>query len=286
MGEEEKNNQNQLMIPHEILPSVIPVIPLSQRPIFPGMMIPLVLTGETMIDTASEILESDNKIGGVVLIEHQHDGHVDSSDLYKVGVAIKIIKVNPVDEKTIQIMINAIGRFTLDRVIQDEPVIKWDVAHMYDSPFVPSEEMKAYSMAIISAVKDLIKSNSLFQEELKLFLNRFSVEDPGKLADFVASMTSADSRELQEVLETFNVKQRVEKVLILLRKEIELSKLQKKIQRQIEDRMSKQQKEFFLREQLKEIKKELGLEKDEKTTEIEKFEERIQKIHLSEEAAR
>jgi len=286
MNDAEKNAQNQLIIPQEILPAVIPVIPLSQRPIFPGMMIPLVLTGEIMIDTASEILESESKVGGVVLIERQHEGRTESADLYKVGVAIKIIKVNPVDEKTIQIMINALGRFTLDRVIQEEPVIKWSVTHHADYVFTPSEDMKAYSMAIISSVKDLIKSNSLFQEELKLFLNRFSVEDPGKLSDFVASMTSADSRDIQEVLETFDVKKRVEKVLLLLRKEIELSKLQKKIQHQIEERMSKQQKEFFLREQLKEIKKELGLEKDEKTTEIEKFDERIQKLKLTEEAAK
>jgi len=86
MTDADKNKDNQLIVPHEILPAVIPVIPLSQRPVFPGMMIPLVLTGDIMIDTASEILESDNKIGGVVLIENQHDGPTDSSDLYRVGV--------------------------------------------------------------------------------------------------------------------------------------------------------------------------------------------------------
>ena len=273
-----------LILPSEILPEIIPIIPISHRPIFPGMMVPLVLTGDTMLNTARAIAESDNKIGGVVLIQNQREGMVTSSDLYKVGVSIKILKIAPIDENTIQVMVNALKRFTLVQVITEEPVIRWQVDHHYEPAAESTDEMKAYSAAILSSVKELIKSNSLFQEELKLFLNRFSLEDPGKLADFVASLTSTEPSEVQEVLETFDVNQRVEKELLLLKKELELSKLQKKISQQIEERIAKNQKEFFLREQLKEIKKELGLEKDEKTSEIEKFEERIKKLKLSEEA--
>jgi len=273
-----------LILPSEILPEIIPIIPISHRPIFPGMMVPLVLTGDTMLNTARAIAESDNKIGGVVLIQNQREGMVTSSDLYKVGVSIKILKIAPIDENTIQVMVNALKRFTLVQVITEEPVIRWQVDHHYEPAAESTDEMKAYSAAILSSVKELIKSNALFQEELKLFLNRFSLEDPGKLADFVASLTSTEPSEVQEVLETFDVKQRVEKVLLLLKKELELSKLQKKISQQIEERIAKNQKEFFLREQLKEIKKELGLEKDEKTSEIEKFEERVKKLKLSEEA--
>ncbi|HQG43365.1 MAG TPA: LON peptidase substrate-binding domain-containing protein, partial [Spirochaetota bacterium] len=240
-----------LILPSEILPEIIPIIPISHRPIFPGMMVPLVLTGDTMLNTARAIAESDNKIGGVVLIQNQREGMVTSSDLYKVGVSIKILKIAPIDENTIQVMVNALKRFTLVQVITEEPVIRWQVDHHYEPAAESTDEMKAYSAAILSSVKELIKSNALFQEELKLFLNRFSLEDPGKLADFVASLTSAEPSEVQEVLETFDVKQRVEKVLLLLKKELELSKLQKKISQQIEERIAKNQKEFFLREQLK-----------------------------------
>ncbi len=284
---EELNSDNQLIIQSDVLPDVIPIIPLIQRPIFPGMMIPIVLSGVDMINSASRIVESDNKIGGVVLIESQQDNKmVGSQDLYKVGVAIKILRVTPIDDHTLQIMINALNRFTLLEVMRDKPVIEWRVEHYDDNSFEYNTQMKAYSMAIISSVKDLIKSNSLFQEELKLFLNRFTLENPGKLADFVASMTTADSHELQEVLETFDIRKRVEKVIYLLNKEIELSKLQAKISKQIEQKITKQQKDFFLREQLKEIKKQLGLEKDEKTSEIEKIQERVDKLKLSEEAAK
>jgi len=275
-----------LILPSEILPEIIPIIPISHRPIFPGMMVPLVLTGDTMLNTARAIAESDHKIGGVVLIQNQREGMVTSEDLYKVGVTIKVLKIAPIDENTIQVMVNALKRFTLQQVITEQPIIRWKVDHYYEPELGPTDEMKAFSAAILSSVKELIKSNSLFQEELKLFLNRFSLEDPGKLADFVASLTSAEPAEVQDILETFDIRARVEKVLLLLKKELELSKLQKKISQQIEERIAKNQKEFFLREQLKEIKKELGLEKDEKTSEIEKFEERAKKLTLSEEAVK
>jgi len=250
MSDDIKDIASQLIIAEDFRPELMTIIPISQRPIFPGMMIPLILTGDIMIESAQEIIDSPNKIGGVVLIKNQHDGMARSDDLYNVGVAVKIIKITPVDERTVQVMLNAIGRFTLKSVAQSEPIIRWNVENYYESEFKPTDEMKAYSMAIISSVKDLIKTNSLFQEELKLFLNRFSVEDPGKLSDFVASMTQAESSEIQDILETFDVRQRVKKVLILLKKEIELNKLQKKITQQIEEKISKQQKEFFLREQL------------------------------------
>ncbi|MDY6932854.1 MAG: endopeptidase La [Spirochaetota bacterium] len=286
MDESKNNEENKhLVLPSEVLPEVIPIIPVYQRPVFPGMVIPVVLNGPTLLETTRQIVSKENKIGGIVLIKNQHDGTIVSEDLYQVGVTVKILKVVPIDEGTIQMTINALHRFTLTEVMNDEPGILWKVSHYIEKDLKSTDEIRTYSMAIISALKELIKSNSLFQEELKLFLNRFTMEDPGKLSDFVASMTSAEPHEVQEILETFNVKKRAEKVLILLRKEMELSKLQQKITKQIEEKLSKNQKEFFLREQLKEIKKELGLTKDEKTSEIEKFEERIEKLKLTEEAA-
>ena len=286
MGESNNGTDSQVVLASEVLPDVIPIIPLSQRPIFPGMMMPLILSGEIMAKVANKIMESEHKIGGAVLIKNHHEGQLFSEDLYSVGVAIKVFKVTPIDENTVQVMINAMSRFTIKSVVEDDPVISWKVDH-YDEPeYESSEELKAYSMTIITSIKDLIKSNSLFQEELKLFLNRFTIEDPGKLSDFVASMTSADAKDIQDLLETFDVRERVKKVLVLLKKEIELSKLQIKISKQIEQKISKQQKDFFLKEQLKEIKKELGLEKDEKTAEIERFEERIKELKFSEEAAK
>jgi ATP-dependent Lon protease len=284
-----ENGQNPeattLIVPSDQIPEFIPIIPISHRPLFPGMMIPLVLSGEKMLSTVKEILDSNSKAGGVVLIKTPGDNPNVTAALHQVGTSIKVLKIAPIDDTTVQVMVTALKRFSFVKSLGDEPVVRWQVAHHTEEP-LPVMETKAYSMAIISMVKDLIKSNSLFQEELKLFLNRFTAEDTGRLADFVASMTSAESMELQDILETFDVKKRVEKVLQLLKKELELSKLQKKITRQIEEKIAKHQKEFFLKEQLKEIKKELGLEKDEKTSEVEKFQERASKLKFTEDAQR
>ena len=142
-------------------------------------------------------------------------------------------------------------------------------------------ELKAYSMAIVSSLKELVKLDPLQSEAIKLFLSRSSLEDPGKLADFAAHLTTAEGRELQKILETFDVRHRIDRVLTLLRRELDLSRLQKKITTQIEEKISTQQREFFLKEQLKAIKRELGLEKEGKTAEIEKFEERLQSLKLT-----
>ncbi|MDR3238182.1 MAG: LON peptidase substrate-binding domain-containing protein, partial [Spirochaetia bacterium] len=273
-----------IVLASDMLPDALSIIPLSHRPIFPGMMIPLILSGEELLSTISEIYDTDHKIGGAVLIE-KFDEELTSDNMYKVGSVVKILKVTPADSKSIQVMLTVLGRFTQAEVLQETPIMHWRVIHHYEKKIEElSNEMKAYSMAIISSVKDLVALNPLFHEEFKLFLNRFSVGDPGKLADFVTAMTSADAKDAQNILETFDIHKRVEKVITLLKKEIELNKIQRKISQQIDEKMSAQQKEFFLREQLKAIKKELGLEKDEKSSEIEKFETRLSGLVLSDEA--
>ncbi|MHB8709124.1 MAG: endopeptidase La, partial [Desulfuromonadales bacterium] len=113
---------------------------------------------------------------------------------------------------------------------------------------------------------------------------RSSMDDPGRLADFAANLTSADGNELQRILEAFDVRKRIDMVLVLLKKELEVSRLQSKISKSIEEKVSAQQREFFLREQLKAIKKELGLEKEGKDTELEKYQKRLRKLKLNAEA--
>jgi ATP-dependent Lon protease len=127
--------------------------------------------------------------------------------------------------------------------------------------------------------------NPLHKEKLNLFMTRSNLHEPGRLADFAATLTTATERELQEILETLSIRNRIRKVLFLLKKEIDVSQVQVRIAKQIEERLSKNQREFFLREQLKEIKKELGLAKEGKEAEIERFEERIGKLTLTGEAA-
>ena len=125
-----------------------------------------------------------------------------------------------------------------------------------------SKELKAYSISIITTIKELLKLNPLFKEELQIFLGHSDFTEPGKLADFAVALTTASREELQEVLGDLSIcKDRIDKALVLLKKELDLSKLQNSINQKIEATISKTQREFFLREQLKTIKKELGSRK-------------------------
>jgi ATP-dependent Lon protease len=120
-----------------------------------------------------------------------------------------------------------------------------------------------------------LQLNPLFKEELGVFLSHSDFTEPGKLADFACTLTTAGREELQEVLEAYDIPTRIEKVLILLKKEIDLNKLQHQIHQKIEGSLHKSQKEYYLREQLKTIKRELGMEKEGKGGDREKFEARL-----------
>ncbi|NGX33083.1 MAG: hypothetical protein K1060chlam4_01144, partial [Candidatus Anoxychlamydiales bacterium] len=152
------------------------------------------------------------------------------------------------------------------------------VKYMEDPPAHElSQEVKAYSISIITAIKELLKLNPLFKEELQIFLSHSDFTDPGRLADFAVALTTATREELQEVLSCLDMQKRIDKALFVLKKELDLSKLQSSINQRIESTISKAQREFFLKEQLKAIKKELGMEKDDKTCDIDKFNVRLSK---------
>jgi ATP-dependent Lon protease len=136
---------------------------------------------------------------------------------------------------------------------------------------------------VVDSIKELVNLNPLYKEGLSLLLDQINVHEPGSLADFAAGMTTASGEELQEILCTRSIRKRIERALILLKREVEISKLKVQISKRIEERMSKQQREFFLKEQLSEIKKELGLSKEDAQSEVDRFQERIATLTLTEE---
>src|SRR5690606_26790037 len=183
-----------------------------------------------------------------------------------------------------QVVLNMEKRIQIQKPIKNKYLLA-EISYHDDPPADNlSRELKAYSISIISTIKDLLKLNPLFKEELQIFLGHSDFTEPGRLADFAVALTTATRDELQEVLETFDVEKRIDRALMLLKKELDISKLQSTINQKIEATISKAQREFFLKEQLKAIKKELGMEKDDKTVEIEKFEERLKGRQVPDEA--
>ncbi len=272
-----------LVLARDVLPGRLPIIPLRPRPAFPGVIIPLTVNGEARVRTIKQAMETDSQSIGLVMVQELEDED-STTNLQRVGVAAKILKLIHTDDNSAHILVNSLERFSIDDVSEINDVIFADVSYFFGEGQSSDPELKAYSMAIISTLKELVQINPLYSEEIKLFLGRSSMDDPARLSDFAANLTNADGYELQEVLETFDLHRRIDKVLVLLKKELEVSRLQTKISQQIEEKISKQQREFFLREQFKAIKKELGLEKEGKTSEIEKFQARLKNLTLNDEA--
>lgn len=281
-ADESSPSGSGLVLAGEILPESLPILPIRPRPLFPGIHVPLQIAPHLQ-PTVEWALETSHSTLGLVLA---HDpSRPDSVDnLFDVGVAARILKVFKDDDENLHILVGCLQRITLEAVHERDNRIFARVEYHPGQPVSGDDELKAYALAVVSALKDLMKLNPLQSEAIRMFLGRSSFDDPGQLADFAANLTSADGTELQEVLAEFDVRRRIDRTLTLLRREVDLSRLQQKITKQIEDRMSSQQREFFLKEQLKAIKQELGLEKDGKSTELEKFQERLEGLVLNPEA--
>ncbi|MBN1655819.1 MAG: endopeptidase La [Deltaproteobacteria bacterium] len=283
--------EETIVLARQVLPLRLQIVPLVNRPFFPKMMVPIVVEEARIKKMIGELVESESKHIGLVSVRpHEQDPTqpsipIKSKDIYRVGVVGEIVQAaQATPDAPMQCVVAVRERFQIESVVREEPTIMVQVKYLIETDMSVNEELKAYSLAIIDGIKELMRLSPLFKEEMTLLLSRSNVNEPGRLADFAASMTTASVDELQDILESFNIPERVRKVLLLLKKEIEVSKLQVKISKQIEERLSKQQREFFLREQLKEIKKELGISKEGKEAEIERFKQRLEKLTLTEEA--
>lgn len=275
---------NSPLVPiQEIMPSTLVVLPIGQRPIMPGITIPLVFSDDTFLAAIKEIWESEHKTLAVSWSSKINSENVFASELCSVGTAMRIVKVM-VNDGSVQILARAIQRLEKQEEISRTPLLVWRVSYLSDSTHTPGEELKAYTLSIISTVKDLLKLSPLFQEQLKMLLNHLDFEKPGLLMDLIAAMTTAQPARLQKVLEARDLLERGKLVLQLLKEELDVMQLQHQIKSQIDEKISKHQKDFFLKEQLKIIKKELGLEKDEKTADLESFRARLEKSQMPAEA--
>jgi ATP-dependent Lon protease len=198
--------------------------------------------------------------------------------LHTLGTFAQVHTIVPHDDGA-QLLLLGHRRLRRNGVAGTDP-LRLTVEHLRDEPYDASSDLlKATSMEMISTLKELLHLHPLYNEQMRNFI-QFGADfhDLSRLADLAASLTSSDAAALQAVLEELNVPERAERALLLLRKEAELVKLQQDIGKRVEEKISKDQRRYFLMEQLRSIKKELGLEKDDKTALVQKFRERLEPV--------
>ena len=284
-SQRDSESAKELVLVSEVLPDRLTIMPVTPRPVFPNLMMPLTFSGDRFIETIRHAVQERNSLLGLVLIKEQNNQDYFASKLYPDGTVVRIFRAAPVADETVQIIIQGLKRIHLVRPVPNAPVLTWEVKYDYEDGLGEGDDLKPHILAIMSSVKDLFKVNPLLQEQLKLLLQQVDYDKPHVIVDLVSSILTAEPRKLQDLLLTRNLRERSEKLLVLLKEEVEVFQMQEKIQKQIQEKVGTQQKEFFLREQLKAIKKELGLEQDDTAREVQKFETRLKNLKLTEEAS-
>jgi ATP-dependent Lon protease len=276
---------------HEVeatLPKEVAVIPILNSPIFPGMIAPIILTEGKYTPELDNILMASGYLG-LNLVKYK-DGESDedldedritSSDIYRVGVLCKIVKKLKLPDGSVNLLVHGLKRYRATDFIKENPAIiaKYEAFTEVDEV---DEELDAYTRSVINQVKKLSEINPYFNEEMKLAM--LNSPSPGALADLVAFALSLDIPEAQDFIETLYVKKRFGKLLIYLKREKDVADIQKKINEEVNDKVNKNQKDYFLREQMKVIRGELGLDDDEKARDLKKIKDKIEEMGLSEEA--
>lgn len=264
--------------PEDVLPAVVLALPLSQRPVFPHMMLPLMVPAGRLADGVRHAIQHlDGYLGFFLTREPMEDGSAyAAADLLPVGCIARVVKHQPVESGAVQVFAQVLGRFRIAAVQSAAPVVLVRGEVLRSEVDAGDPQVRSCAMAIVTALKELVQHNPVFADEIRMVLANFNnLDGPSRLADVAASLTTAKREELQVILETVPVVERMEKVLLLLAKETQLAELKTRIQGQIEQKVSEHQRKFFLTEQLKAIKQELGLETDDKSLELEKFREQV-----------
>ena len=267
----------------EILPSAIPILPQTERPFFPGQAIPLLMDADQWGETIKAAQENANNIIGLLLVRTEKSEQAGSDDFHRMGTACRIHRVGRQDGR-MQVLLEGLQRFRVTDWLNNKAPFTARVEYFPEERYEEIPEIKAYAIAVINTIKELVPLNPLYGEEFKLFLDNFHPNDPSHLADFAASLTTSNREEQQRVLEAIDLLTRLQRVHILINKELEIAKTQAHIRQQVEGEMQEHQREHILREQMKVIQKELGISKDDRTAETDKYRERIEALTLPEAA--
>ncbi len=268
------------MADSDINDEIYPVMPLRNTVLFPQQVIPTYIGRERSLKLIDD-LPMGKKMIVVVAQEDGAQENPKSDGLYAWGTLAMVLKVFDMPDNSKSAIIQGVDRVKLLSFVDKDPYFKAVVERVEDDE-IEGIESEAMAKSIRSVFTDLVKVAPYLTDEHSGVLN--SISKPGRLADRVISLVTIPTAEKQEILEELNVKKRLEKATLLLNREIQRINLGEKIQTEVQDEISKSQREYYLREQLKAIRRELG-EEDE-SAEISDLEEKIENAKMTEEASK
>ncbi|MBC7395966.1 MAG: LON peptidase substrate-binding domain-containing protein, partial [Bdellovibrionales bacterium] len=270
-----------LVLPDQVLPTHLFAIPVLGPVLYPTLILPMIVWHPGAIATVEAVLEK--KITHLGLILNREDtvsDHPKFAELYSYGIAVKIIKRIKLPDGSIQLLVQGLKRFKINKILGEDPHLVAEPQYFEENQPEKSLELDALTRSIISHVRDLSETHPFFSDEMKLAL--INAPHSGVVTDIVAFALGLSKIDAQDFLETTEVKERFEKLLYFLKREQDVATVQKKINDEVNSKINTLQREFFLKEQLKLIKKELGMEEDGKDKNSRTFRERIEAAAMPE----
>ena len=258
------------------IPEVLPVLPLKDTVIYPHIIVPLLITREEYVKLIDDALTADRLVAAMASKEEVETP--EPSQIYDIGTAAAIIRMLKLPDGSMQLFVQGVQRIRIVEYVESQPYLKAKVEKAQEI-IEESVELEGIARNVLTQFKKMISLAPYLPNEI--FIAAMNIAEPNNLADFIASNINIDLEEKQELLEALDVKDRLEKLTVFLNKEIEILEIGSKIQSEVQTEMSKSQREYFLREQLKAIQKELG-EVDERTLEINEFREKIEQSGMPE----
>ncbi len=260
------------------IPEEIPILPLRDTVIYPYMVSPLFVARPKSIQLIEDVL-NQNRILGLVAQKKAEIEDPKPSDLFDYGTAATILKMLKLPDGTMRVLVQGLSRIQVVDYLQMTPYLKARVRPLEDV-IQEGLELEALAKNVSIQFQKIISLVPHLPDELQIAV--MNINHPGKLADLVASNLNLSLEEKQQILELVDVKKRLEKLTVFINRELEVLEIGNKIQHEVQSELSKNQREYFLRQQLEAIKKELG-EEDERTMEIKELKQKIKKAKMPKE---
>ena len=273
-----KDIDDKPVIAKSDIPDTLPIIPLKDTVIYPFTVIPLFISEEKSIK-AIENAMSSHRIVGTVAIKPKETEDTGISDLYTIGTAAVIHKMLRMPDRGMALIVQGIVKISIKEYISQDPFLNASIDVIVEEP-VKNNRIEALMRTAITQTQKMISLAPYLPEELQV--TAINLDDPLKLAYLIATIVKMKLEERQVILELDDVEDKLSRVISILTREVDLLELGGKIQTQVQSEMTKAQREYYLREQLKAIKQELG-ETDERTQETNELKNRLQEANLPEE---
>ena len=271
------NDQDLMNLDHTeevLLPREIPILPISEAVIFPAMMVPLVLSDANLVKLADDCLAGDKILGAFSQRDITDDDQeeVDDQDLiYQVGTAVKIQKMLRFPDGSMRLLGQGIARCRIKKFVSSDPYMLASVK-LIEEDIQDDSRTLAYMRGVANNFMKIVDASEIFSEELKVVV--MNIDDPGRLADLIATNLDIEVAEKQKMLEEKSPRKRLQMLAKVVMRELDVLELGQKLQTRVRKSIDKDQREYYLRQQLKAIQRELG-EVDEGSVELDELREQI-----------